>query len=497
MRQLNYKIKIMLILICTFGIIFGVVLNHISKTEFAVADSTNSINIASSCATCKIGDTVAVTVSATAVNTPIGAVEINLNYDQTRLKYVSLSHFSGGDDFSDILLERVEENVGVIHVEAGKQGGLLNATGNIFVASFTASTAGSAAFSASPIDGANQDGRITLSANTLNIMVEEKSSSGGGDDTGGSAVDTGDTGGTGDTGASSSVNTGTSSKTKVAYTSSIPLYSKSEVVFDKTTAEANGSEKLCASIKVKKYSTIVTSIKPTLKTEGGLDLSDPTLNGKTWQVCATSTVAGDKRIMISVANYLVKDQTVSFTSLPAEQNLATTIASIASDGEVKTPTDLVRKLLLVEGNVSVAKKNDFFNRKQITDIDLIKISGRSYSNTKIDLYIHSTEAVQQTVTADENGQWSVNLVQALAAGNHRVEVAVIDKYGNESESMKISNFEVVQSNSKIMWIYIISGVSIIGIFAFLFVQIKNRRNKRVLDTSDMLQNNVNASNPTL
>ena len=485
MQPINKKILTFL----TIGLMIFFLFGLIFKTTPAKAVNTGTINLSASCTSCQVGDNVVITVSATTAGSAIGAVEVNLNYDKTKLQYQSVSHFSGPNDFSDILSEQVDQGVAVIHIEAGKQGGLLSGSGNIFSTSFKVLSAGNASFSAGPIDGANQDGRVLLTANSLNITlsVATNPSPGGGDEPiPNPSIDP--------TPAPTSTSTSTSTSkdaSNVSYD-----FSKSEVNFDKTSALPNGNDKICASILVKNYNKIVTNLKPIIKTEGGVDLSNITLSKDIWSVCATSSLASNKRIMISVKDRLIKDQTIVFLT-PA------TTVTPASEPTAPTPTVeqstsdatkiIIAQLSNVKGIVSIASKKDLINKEEITDVDLVQISGTAEPDTQLRLYIHSPVLIQRDVAVGSDGKWSTKLDAALNSGAHRVEAAVVDSYGQESDTKLISRFSVTKSLNKQM--IILFSSLLVAVLTLLIFFLRRRRQDKLLTQSLNNMNMTTSSDP--
>lgn len=479
MQPVNKKILLFITIGLTIFFLFGLIF----KTTPAKAVNAGTINLSSSCTSCEVGSNVAITVSATTARNAIGAVEVNLNYDKTKLQYQSVSHFSGPNDFSDILSEQVDQGVAVIHIEAGKQGGLLSGSGNIFSASFKVLSAGNASFSAGPIDGANQDGRVLLTSNSLNItLVAATNPPPGGDN--GSGSDTSD----------NTASTATNATTPARTASGSYDFSKSEVNFDKISALPNGNDKICAGILVKNYSKIVTNLKPTIKTEGGVDLSDITLSKNIWSVCATSSLASDKRIMISVKDRLIKDQTIVFltpatTQTPSPEPTAPTVEQSTSDAT----KIIIAQLSSIEGMVSIASKKDLINRTGITDVDLVQISGTAEPDTQLRLYIHSPVLIQRDVTVGSGGKWSTKLDAALNSGAHRVEAAIVDSYGQESDTKLISRFSVTKSLNK--QVIILFSSFLAAVLTLLIFFLRRRRQNRLLMQSLDNMNVTTSSEP--
>ncbi|MFA6963321.1 MAG: cohesin domain-containing protein [Patescibacteria group bacterium] len=466
------KIKLLAISVVIFLAYFVMVLAI--RTEPAMAQGTGDLELSSSCTSaCEVGSDLTVTVSAVASTSSIGAVEVNLNYDKTKLQYQSVSYFSGENDFADHFAETVNQDIAVIHVEAGKPGGLASGSGNVFAVSFKVLAAGSASVTAGPIDGANQDGRVNLTSNSLVVScivatvpdtIVDPPPTPAAVDVNEATPDVADT----NTSAGSSTQ-----KTKATTYS----FSKSEVIFDKTTALPDGNDKICASILLKNYGKIVTSLKPTIKSESGIDLGKTTLSKTIWSVCATSKLAGSKRIKISVKNILIKDQVVVFaapvtapvTSVPAATETVEPVASISDITET-----IIQRLLSVKGGVSVASKNDILNRKGITNVDLVQISGTAEPGTKLKLYIHSPVLIEKEVTVGSDGKWSAEVGQTLTPGTHRVEAAVVDEYNTESDTRLITKFSVAKSKNNPVIITAISLFVLLSVGIFYFIRRKRK-----------------------
>jgi hypothetical protein len=452
------------------------------KGQSVTAENNGVITAETSCLECAVGSEVSVLISAVATNSTIGALEINLNYDQKKLQYKSITYLSGENDFSDILLEKVDQSVGVIHVEAGKQGGLINSTGRIFVATFLATDSGNVSFTLLPVDGANQNGRITLSTENATISLVKTPNS----EVTTNSVDNGGTT-TSENNPSSSSNS-SSTRSSSAYTAA--KYSKSEVNFDKLSASASGEDKICITSKIKKLSVVVVNAKPILKIQGEANASEFILTGDIWSSCITSTTVGDKRVIVSVENNILKDQTITFLSSVNKNEKNTT-------DQISNGNGTSSNLFVVDVKVEIYKKNDPFNRNQITDIDNILISGKSEPNAKLRIYVHSPELIIQDTTADSEGAWKVILTKSLSAGSHRVEAAVIDKYGNESKSQKITSFKVVQSNKNTKLIIIFSILLILVVISILFLfrlWKKNKIKKQTMVVNQVVNNNSGSQN---
>ena len=430
------------------------VIGLINKTEPAIAQSTGTIDLSPSCTSCEIGSDLVVTVSAVASASPIGAAEINLNYDKAKLQFQSVAYFSGANDFSDHFSEVVNQDIAVIHVEAGKPGGLSSGSGRIFSASFKVLSAGNASISAGPIDGANQDGRVFLTANSLDVSLIAASSSTTAE-TGNTAVNT---------------NKSTSKSTQKAKATTYD-FSKSEVSFDKTNVLPDGNDKICASILVKNFGKIVTNLKPTIKSEGGLDLGDITLSKNNWSVCATSKLASSKRLMVSVKNILIKDQTIIF-SLPFVEEVKIVEPVEKSVNDV--PENIIQQLSTIKGNVLIASKNDLLNKKEITDVDLVEISGTADPGTSLKLYIHSPVLIQKDVKVGSDGKWSAKIDRTLSSGTHRVEAAVVDDYNQESDTRLIAKFTVAKSKNKSAIIIAVSSLVLLLAIVFYLIRRKKR-----------------------
>ncbi|MEI6498691.1 MAG: cohesin domain-containing protein [bacterium] len=539
--------KISTIIIFVVAILLG--LSCFFMTKSAEAQSSASVILSSSTPSVSVGGDVVVNVSVNVASGSIGGIAIDLNYDKSKLQYQSVDHFSGTNDFTEIFSEVVNQNNGIIHVEAGKQGGLLSGTGNIFAAHFKVLTIGSATFTASPIDGANQDGSVLLTANNLSValaaiaqptFVITYHSAGTGTGTvknGNTTINNNDiitivyggnltltpspdansdfTGWSGDTtdgtlynitanksitatftrkasaplpdNIAPSNNNGTvaigNSNTNKANltTSAIAVYdfSKSEVVFNKIFGVADDSDKICINILIKNYGNTVINIKPTIKTDGGVDIKSLDLINDNWSACITSKTEGSKRLMISVNDILIKDQTVNFT-LPVLAG-ANVVAPIVTSGEVKV-TDSVSKvipkqLLIVKGDVSILSNNDLLNRGEITDVDIIQISGTGDPGTTLRLYIHSPVLIQKDVVVGPDGKWIASLDTTLSPGDHRVEVAIVNSYGQESNTKLITKFNVAKSKNKTI---IIAGISTL-IFILLIIFFIIKRKKKIYD----------------
>ncbi|MEI8143575.1 MAG: cohesin domain-containing protein [Candidatus Berkelbacteria bacterium] len=450
-----------------------------TKTKPALAENTGSISISSSCSSCNIGGTVIITAKAVSTSNAIGGVEINLNYDKAKLKYESISYFSGSNDFTDILSEQINQNIGVIHVEAGKPGGLLHGEGNVFAAAFTVTTTGSASINFGPLDGANQDGRVFLSGNSLNITLTSVTPP---------IVDPPSNPPSNPSSTSSTRTTTSSASTTTTTTTTATTYnfSKSEIVFDKTTAIADGSDKICASIIVKNFGTIITDLKPTIKIEGGADLTNIDLNKNSWNFCTTSTTASAKRLMISVQSRLIKDQMVSFSSLATTATLEPAAEKI-DDNQVAEPVENSRDLVLqqlssVTGNVSIITKKDILNKSGFTDVDLIEISGTATPGLKLKLYIYPSVFIRKYVAAGDDGKWSTKISKPLTPGAYRVDAAVIDNYDQESDATLVANFTVAKSNNKTLIFSAIGGIIAIILVIILIIY---RRRKLVNQGSEM------------
>jgi len=431
-------------------------------------------------------------------NTVVGSIEANLNYDTSKLKFQSVEY---GSSFDTQLDENVAEDVGVVTVIRGATGGMTG-HGQIFGVTFLLKSAGNANFTLSPVDGADQNGRISVSVKSLTIKIADApsvSQVAPTADNNSSTSSTSQTSGNTNSGsptASSSTNSPTSSSSPATSTSSssststnsgtsgtsakkpaassttskttatasispAPDYSSSEVSFNKTTATADGKDKICTNITVKdKSGAINKKIKPEIAVDGGADKTDLTLQTDSWSSCISSSQSGDKKVTVSVSGIIVKDSTVSFVD-PMQSTVPEAAATVPS-------TTL---LDAVNGTVAISGPKDIFHPSEITDHEKISLQGVGKPGTTLAIYIHSSDAIRKIVTVGNDGKWSLALDQSLAAGAHRVDAALLDKYGNESTPKVVTRFSVVRSfvKRKIL-LYLSPLILLLAAAAFVFTK---------------------------
>jgi len=244
--------------------------------------------------------------------------------------------------------------------------------------------------------------------------------------------------------------------------------SKSKIVFDKTSANADGRDAICLQITlINQDDSTNLVVRPLVSVVGGADLGTLILRDQKWNSCLASTAVGNKNITISAAGSIIGERAVNFV-LPVDVvqqlKLEDAITSTITQQQV---LDL-KAASIVAGPISTASK-----AKVITNNDYLTISGTGTPDTTIRVTIHSPETIEKTVTVDSLGQWSLTLDQQLSAGDHSVEIVAFDKYGNQSTSQTISRFSVSKHTSKPIIISIIIGTLIIAIFAYLLT--KKRR----------------------
>jgi hypothetical protein len=387
------------------------------------AQNSATLSISNSCTACTLNSTVSTSVSISVQSGVLGAVEVNLNYDQTKLKFNSISYDASLDT---ALEEGVSENVGVIHVVRGKTGGFTG-SGRIFTVNFTAIAVGSAALSLSPVDGVDSNGdRMMVNGASATLTITEAPTGGGGTTGGGGG--------------------GTTTQPVVHD------YTKSTVVFDKETALADGADRICLVITVKDKGVVVKNLRPVIVVDGGADKETPKLSGSEWRACVWSSQVGVKKITVKASTTIIGQKDVIFTA-PIQP-------PVVGEPElpVEEPLESEKPVIKLTGKVEIGKDGDRF-KNEITDLDLVRIYGTAPVGSTVRLYIHSNENLTREVVANDKGEWSVLLDKPLSAGFHRVDGVLVDKYGNESRLIVLSKFEVVSSSNR--QIYLIGGGALI------------------------------------
>jgi|GEM_PF-1529655 len=245
-------------------------------------------------------------------------------------------------------------------------------------------------------------------------------------------------------------------------------YSNSEVNFDRVEVLANGTDKACADILVKENGRIVTNIKPTVFTEYKIIVSPVSQINQYWTVCFSSKFSGKNAVDFQVSGMKINTTELDFF---AENNFE-------RGGSVDNRSAMFVKLSSlshINGKLVVAKKNDYFIKDKLTDADLIAFAGVADPFSTVKLYIHSDQEISKQTVAKADGSWSILLESPLVLGEHKAEVAFIDRNGNESPKKNISRFTVVRSYGSAIFIaFYILGLLALILGIYLFVKWRNK-----------------------
>lgn len=383
----------------------------------------------------KPGEEVLVLLQTGAGNSTLSAVEANLSYDQTKYEF---SSFEQTTDYDATMLAEV--NNGIVRIIRGKLGGAGGDKALLYLR-FKAKTTGEGTINIASANAVYSDGsKLSITPDSMTLPIA---------DTPAPTISS------------------TSSKTKT-FSQSVPVSSKeSAVTFDKTTAEANGVDKICMSVTVKNSSgAIIKNIKPDITIMGGADVAGNELSGDSWAVCLTSASAGTKRLIVSASGIVIKDTQIEFGSLRVGEGETTPLLTLS---------DLIAS---ISGTVTTERRFAILDRNSITSWDKLEISGTAESDTSLKVYVFSNQ-ISKEVSVNSDGKWSLKLNQVLDPGSHRVEAAALDKYGNESKSKVIAVFDVKKYrpyDAFIMIAFIILGIWILVETArFLHHKIRSRR----------------------
>lgn len=455
MQSINKRL-----LIISLSILF------IFSTSFLVVLKTRAaqniaLSVSSSCSECHIAETGDSTVTITTnldTNTQrVGSVEVNLNYDKDKLKYQSISY---NDNFSTSLVENISEDSGTITVIRGQTGGFVGKT-ELFNVIFKLKAEGNATLSLSPVDAAGESGRLSVTATgtSLNIL------NGGVNPTPSptpiitptpipTAIIT-------PTPTPTSIPTSTHkptpkptptpmktvTPTPIITNTVVPTpspvststtastqstrkaanYSNSQVSFDRASAVADGASKICLKITIKNQDIIITTLKPIIKVNGGLNLGEIKLIDKDWQTCFTSNLAGYKKVTVSAGNQIIFDKDFMFDKITVTDSKTENI------------------LASVKGPIITPVRKDPSKGQQFTNREILNFSGTAEPNISLAFYVHSSEAIVRKVKTDSTGKWSITLDKPLSIGDHRIDVAYLDQYGNETNTKLLKRFSVAKS----------------------------------------------------
>jgi outer membrane biosynthesis protein TonB len=262
---------------------------------------------------------------------------------------------------------------------------------------------------------------------------------------------------------------------KTATILSLVDISKSTILFDKVTAISSGLDKICENITLRdKSGKSITATKPTVGVVGGVDIGELILSGESWNICMSSTSAGDKKVTTSLYGIIINEQSITYTLPPEEVQMLKTknpenpVISQASVLEVQLNQTLGDIILPPAAN------------KIATDNDLIAIGGTGTPDSILKVSIHSSQQIDKEVIVGSNGKWNLKLDQTLAVGQHNVQVAVVDRYGNESSVKTLTTFSVVKSKSPLLS-YIGAGVIllILIVLAFFLTRKSKKQKKNI------------------
>lgn len=433
----------------------------LSFSAIASSEGSASAFLSSDATSYDVGATFTVWVGVEVSSGTAGAVEANMNYDASKLAFDCI--VSTGD--LDASLEQTISS-GRIHIVKGKMGGF-SGQATVYGVKFKALSAGSTTINLDTSHIADSSGSfMTLSLDNLSLTLSTPTT----------PVTPPTTPMTPTTSTTPTVKKKTTTTKK--YTTVIQTISpeKSSVTFDKVSGIADGQDKICASISVKNtLNKAVTNIKPDITVLGGLDVLDETLSGEVWQACLISLLPGAKSVSVSVSGIVLKNQDIEF--MPKE------ILSPKKEETTEpiiTPMQMLNNSLsAISGTVTVANAKDSSAQKEITDKDLILVSGTGTAGSLIRVYVHSDSVVTKETTVDDDGNWSVQTDQPLAVGEHRAEVLVYDKYGNESTTKLLSRFNVVKK-STLGFTLIVSLIIFVVLSVGYFFWRKIRQSKNVL-----------------
>lgn len=413
------------------------------SSPHSLASSAVSISLVSDSGSYTVGDELTVWVKVSVTGGMAAAVEGNLEFDIAKLKFVSIQSTS---DF-DVSLEQTVDN-NKIHLVRGKLGGF-SGDATLYGVTLDALSSGTASFNLATSMVADSDGnKVTPQLSGLSLTINDSSSTGGTvtppPETPADTTDNSDTG----------TSTPKKKTTSTVSNAGILNLSKSTVAFDKTSAIADGQDKICASVTLKNNrDKAVTNIKPEIKLLGGADATAISLNQSVWSSCLTSSMAGEKLVTLAVNNTTLQDKIVEFL-------LPKTVAAPATPTTQDTATTespqqiLSQKLSGISGQVSRVSGKEISQKSPINTKDLLEVSGQAEPGVSLKIYIYSSQSIVKDVTVGDDGSWSVKLDAPLPVGDHRLEASVVDKYGNESESKLLARFDVIKSSNLILYLSI-------------------------------------------
>jgi hypothetical protein len=454
--------KIFLILGAVIFATAGTIFIGMQK-ETAYAGASASLNITSSSSSYSMGDTITVWVNVNVTSGVVGSAEINLNYDKAKLKYKSIMY---GEAFSNQFDELIAESSGLVSVVRGQDGGF-SGSGKIFGVNFQAINTGSAAFSMSPVELGDSSGSIrpTVSGFSVSITAAPSdppasSSSAQSSSAGQSSSKSSARSSLTSSKSTSSAKTSTSSSSQASVqTNIVPSPEKSEVTISKANIKPDGIDSSCLSIKPLGPNSEAISDKPEIKIDGELNQSELNQIDGVWQSCFTSKIAGPNKIQVYDQGILLKSLDLSVDSILVANGTSEEALSVVS-GNAKSTTD------------------KFFSKNEITVWDKIEISGQGQPGSTLNVYIHST-LIQKQVVVSSDGSWKIAIDKPMEAGSHRVEVAVVDASGKETEAKIIAHFDV-KKRLPTDWTagIITGGLVIAGLLTLLLLVIYRHRKNR-------------------
>jgi hypothetical protein len=432
------------------------------KKNIANAVGAASVSLISDKTSYNIGDTFTVWVNVATTSDKLGAIEANANFEIDKLQYIAINDTN---DFSEILEKSTAP--GMTHVVAGKSGGL-SGSATVYGVSLKALAVGQTVINLNTTTAAASDGsKMTLNLGSLTLTInptttvtpdqpivpDQPANPGNGTTT------------TPTTTKPTTAKPKTTTKaTPASYSDvvSTVMLAKSTVVFDKNIATADGKDKVCVQVSLRDQNdAAITNMTPALVAVGGADISEIALSGDAWNACISSTAAGDKKITTSVSGIVLKEQVLSFSAA---------VETKTSTVEKELPTAVLEKdLIEVTAEIILPA-----GAKVSTDRDFISISGKAKAGSIVKVTVHSDQAIEKEVTADSSGNWNLELDQTLAVGSHRVEVALADKYGNQSTTKVVAKFEVTKSSSPLIYIALGYGIFSLLIIVVTFLLIRRQ-----------------------
>lgn len=438
------------------------------------------------------GDELLVDVNLVSSSSSVAGIEININYPYGRMRFDSISY----SDLLDVVLyEDINREVGSIHIEVAKLGGLqAPISDKVCILHFSAVTLGDASFSFGPVLGYDSSGNrlgIGTSGKTVEVISQQTNTNTQPEATvptqppvspapvvitptetpTNSAVELSSPAptvarSTKATMQSTETTTQTPSSLNYNTTSQISIDpKKTKITFDKKTALPDEFDKVIVKIEIRDgRNEIITKYKPTLISED-TTVTEPILIDNVWTSEISSNLSGQKIVRIKANKILLSNEMINFESpinLKTEDDTGSGInlKNIA-------PLNII-------GKVSIQRKLDFFTRS-ITDKDTIKISGTAEPNSKIRLYIHSNTTSKEIQVKDD-GSWNVVLDQPLEPGDHTVTAAVVDDNGYESKTKLIAEFEMKRSY---FWQFLIGSIVFIFAVAILALVLIRKKLEKI------------------